>query len=690
MVDYDKKMADINTDYYSSIARYKIIESIYKEKKYIIDSGDDDETVAIKTGLYNELLVDIGRSIELFFKYIIKIKRAELFPMEPYDSTSSVKGYKDKETLSAAVIREIANRVHASNADVDYVLNTVSVGPKAHDFNYVYRVIEKMFPDINSSFKYFLDLLYSSRIADEHLIVDETSSTKACVTFPTHISEIESLDPDGEKLLSDVGQIINDRINSIDYSGDIFTRLRYFANNPNDKTYNIDELFALVSDIKAYCSAVHFNDNKIDLDPELLLATHIKEEKPDNIRFTKEELKKLLKNKLIQENTDMLLDSIYFCDMTTDEILDSLSFDPKYYEDETSICIFTDNLTKEDISYFFSHDIYDFEEMAWILKKPNPDFIPAIMPPISKKHYSINEIEKFRIELCNGSNDFSNLDITKLKYLSIEGVKEFLKYPELLNVYKRIYRLDRSYAYDDDMVKLLLNNEEVRKNPISLYGLDMDQLSIYYEIKDLLARDIRNNEIINHSNSYLSMIDEHITENIKMFSYDQRLLCVLPLMLDPDDNKEILSILIEEGLDTSNLDKLDTTIFCMPPALVRTLVKSLEKFSQKLIVDNNINSKIYEIINMLKEKYKVKTLIQELKEKLMENADKDPETYIKIKLLEEKYRNGVDRLKEYRTYKRRKIYPLELITNKDRYEQIMNAKKSSIFSEERRDARMYR
>ena len=206
--------------------------------------------------------------------------------------------------------------------------------------------------------------------------------------------------------------------------------------------------------------------------------------------------------------------------------------------------------------------------------------------------------------MCNNTNDFSNLEL--LEILSVNSVKELLNYPKLLDFYKTefIRNTDRfSYNFSDSEFLVLLRNENIRKNPWSFYGLDVDQLLCYFRFADILKNDSLNDEVINKSNYYLDTISEHITENIRRFSYDKRLLCVLPLKLDPDDIEEILSILQDNGLDLKDLRGLDTTILCMPPSLVKAIVKSLEFMGEQLIINNNVNPVIYNVIELLKKTY---------------------------------------------------------------------------------------
>ena len=68
MVDYNLKMDDIKSDYFKALEKYDLSKSAYEKKAYIIDPNDDEETRAYKENLKEEILTDLGRCAELFFK----------------------------------------------------------------------------------------------------------------------------------------------------------------------------------------------------------------------------------------------------------------------------------------------------------------------------------------------------------------------------------------------------------------------------------------------------------------------------------------------------------------------------------------------------------------------------------------------------------------------------------------------
>ncbi len=600
MVDYNVKMDDIKSDFYSSIAKFNIVKDAYEKKGYVVLPSDDYETREIKKHLEKEILADMGRAAELFFKYIVKIERLRLFPNEPYESDQNTKGFKDKETLGKPVINEIANKLHAPSSKVDNILAVEGVGPKAHNFNYVYRIIENLFPDINNSFVKFIELIAKSKIAEKELVEGlegtDLYDVIEYIMFPESIKIDEKNDDENKRKILNR---INARISTIDYSGDIFNRLRFFSNDPGDKTFNIDEIFELISEIKIFCESIHISGEKTYLSPQLLFANYIINQKSEYNRFSQEELNKILESKKIEEDPLSLITILFYSDMTIDEILDVLSLDLKKFVDFYGYSpVFSNHLTKETIQYFYNLGIYDFDEMDWWLRKR------GLINAIFGDKYSLEEFERLRVELCNNTNDLSN--IVLLGRLSENSIKELLKYPKFLEYFKTKFSANInavSYNFNDKDFSMILKNEEVRKNPESLYGLDYDQLNCYIAFSDIISSNPLNNSALNPSNVYYDTMNYHITENIKKYSYNKQLLCVLPLRLDPYDIDYILNILIQKGLNIDDLRGLDTTILCMPPALVNALVQYLDKTGKQLIVNNNVNPAIYEAIEMLKKSY---------------------------------------------------------------------------------------
>ena len=599
MVDFNEKMEDILSDYYNTIGKFNNVSNLVKDKAYEINDTDVEETKKIKEGQQREILVDLGRVAEMAFKYLIKIRRMNLFPKEPYLDTvdvagATVRGFKDKETLKTSVIKEIGNKVHATQTDIDAVLNVSGIGPTSHNFNYLYLIIDKLMPDIRNNFNEVTSLNIKSQIASK-VLKEEDSLEREYITFPNIALKTAE---EHNKERKHVIDSINKRNALISASGDIFTRLRYYANNPFDKKFDIEEVYKLVEDIIFFIELVHMNNENLNFNPEVSFSYYILKNNPNLTRFTKEEIEKIYSLNKVKDNPSHLLDCIYFSSgLTIDEIIDIVSCDEVNENDYTSVLV--NSLNLEKILYFRSIGIYDYFDMAHELKRRfGAD--NNIISILSNDSYSLNEYKELRERL--GVSEYPTIFLL-LEHISIEAIDELKKYPDLLKFFINEFYLNVnrvSYQYSDNIFKMLLGVDEIRENPNAWYGLDIDQLRIYFDVSKMLLRDPKNSDVINRGLNYANVIIDNIRENIEHFKSNQKLLCVLPLMLDCESNKHILDLLIKHGLDITNLRGFDSTIFCLPTKLVDVIVAIFEAFDIPLVVNNNVNSEILEILNMIK------------------------------------------------------------------------------------------
>jgi len=200
-----------------------------------------------------------------------------------------------------------------------------------------------------------------------------------------------------------------------------------------------------------------------------------------------------------------------------------------------------------------------------------------------------------------------------LDHISKEAIETLKGYPEVLTFfvnefYKNVNCV--SYQYKDNLLKMLLSINEVRENPNAWYGLDIDQIEIYKTVSDLLMYDFLNYQIVNIRNLYSSTIKENIINNINAFKDNPKLLCVMPLMLDCDDNKYILDILIKNGLDINDLRGFNSTIFCIPVKLVEVIEKLFAAGNIPMILDNKVHPFVYEVILMIRDNFNKNVIIR--------------------------------------------------------------------------------
>lgn len=372
MVDYNLKMEDIVSDYYQLIGKFNLITHNIVNKDLIIRENTNNDEKKIIEAEQKELLIDLGRVAELAFKYIIKIKRLEMYPNEPYNSSEQNKGFKDKETLYKAVVRDMGNQLHISQNVVDKIFLTNGIGPDAHNFNYLYTIINILFPEIDNSFKKFIELKEKSEIIKEELDYEDDLFKVGYISFPDEeLGKV--LNKSKIKIEDEILININKKMQTIKESGDIFTRLRYFSNNPNDKDFDIQKIYNLVSNIVDFVKAIHLNKENLNINPNLLFASYSLYQHQNSLRLKYDDIKKLMENTKIQNNPTILMDAIFYSDFHIDEILELLNLNNIDIYEYT--LIFCEHIESDMILYLKSksndlEDIYMIKhaesELFWL------------------------------------------------------------------------------------------------------------------------------------------------------------------------------------------------------------------------------------------------------------------------------------------------------------------------------------
>ena len=610
MIDVTAKMNDILSDYYSTIGKFKNVSESISLNTFRINEKDDEETKKEKEGQQREILIDLGRVAEMAFKYIIKIRRMELYPNEPYLDTvidgHTVKGFKEKETLTGAVIRDLANKVSFPQSEVDSILNVPGIGPKAHNFNYLYSIIDKLMPDVKNKLNEVISMKFKSNniasVLDDFKFFEEQY-----VVFPN--ASLKSTE-DMEKERIQIINLINNRIQTIEESGDIFTRLRYFANNPFDKEFDIDEVYNMVSDIILFIKLIHISNENLHFNPEISFSYYTLTNNPNFSRFSMEDIKKIYSHNKIKDNAIHIMDAIFYSGkLTIDEIISILNCDQIDVKDYSSIFMYSLNL--ETIFYFKSIGIEDYEEMAFELRKKTPNPKERLINVFTDEYYTLEEYKKLREKF--DAERYPRI-LFLLNQFSESSITYLMKYPEVLTFFiNDLYPNVKgsSYRYDNtQLFKQLLELDIVRENLNSWFGLDIDQLHIYWDISEMLVENSLNIDIINKGNYYYATIMENVKENIEYFKNDPKMLCVIPLMLDCNDNKYILDKLVRNGLNLDNLRGFDSTILCLPTKLVDIIESILSYNNIPLIINNKVNPLVMELVSMISKNSQKKNNIE--------------------------------------------------------------------------------
>lgn len=609
MVDFEEKMNDIVSDYYSTIGKFNNISILLSLESYNINEDDSLETKKEKEGQKREILVDLGRVAEMAFKYLIKIRRMQLYPKELYNDTvvkgSIVKGFKDKETLSAGVIRELGQKVKASRNDIDEILNFSSVGPKAHDFSYLYLIIDKLMPDIRDLLNEIMSLRIKS-INCVKVLSEYDYEYQEYIAFPNELlKESETIEGERKEIIKQIQK----RNETIFHSGDIFTRLRYYSNNPFDKNYDVDEVYNMVLGIIDFIKIVHLYNETLDFNPEVAFSYGILNKYHNLSRFEFDEFKQIYMHEKIKDNPNIIMHAIFVSRLSLEEILEIINSEEINKEDYS--IIFALSLNLETILYFRSIGINKYEKMQKELLRKNPDIDAKLYNLFSDERYTLQEYKKLRKKY--NILEYPNI-LSLLDHLSENSIKKLNNQPKLLSFFtNEFYQLvnEKSYQYNDELFEKLIEIEELNDNYKAWYGLDIDQLEVYSAVSKLLTKDPLNDDIINQRNLSLDTIVENIKINVENYKDNPTMLCVMPLMLDYYETKEILDILIKNGLNINNLNGVDFTILCFPLKLVEVIEKIFKVNRIPLIVNNNVNPVVMKIIFMIKENYHSYTKIKE-------------------------------------------------------------------------------
>lgn len=586
MADMQIKNTDITEDYYNMIGCYKNVSLLLKNID-LISKEENDELEKIKEGQKKDILVHLGRTGEMAFKYIIKLKLNELDPNLTYDD------FCKKQKVKERSLRFLANKVGATEADIQSILATKGTGPESHDFYYLYSIIEKFFPDIVNRFEEVMKMNLKSNNALD-VMKEKELEEYSFVCFPELAFTIREEIKTSQK---EIIELLEARNNTIKDNGDIFTRFRYFSENLAGKTCDINEIYELISDIVLFVELIHLNNDELDFDPEFVYSKYKIKENKDNfkIRFSMEEINKLYDNKKLDKEIIEVL--IFYSKLSFDEIEEIINSD---IDEEDYLDIFYNSLNLETILYLKSIGIDSYIGMRNELTKKDIFPMRKLMNFVMDNRYTLEEYKALRKKYK--VDKYPNI-LDLQFYMSLNSINKLMKDAKLLDFLSNEFIENaniHTYKYTDKLFELLLSIDELKQNMDLWYSLDSNQLSIYRNVTELFSKDNIFYEIRNPHNYLDDGIKDNIKENIEYFKNDEKMLKIMPLMLDRYDTLYILEMLKKDGLDLDNIEELDTTILCMPPMVVDTIKMMLDKEDELLIKDNNINPKVYDVFKEIR------------------------------------------------------------------------------------------
>lgn len=587
-VDYNDKIKEIHNDYYSALGKFANIERLIKSVDLEIKSEDSEEVKKLKVAQTNEILVDLGRVGEMAFKYLIRLEQINAYPNQPLDQFQKdalfkkgpLKSYGQRKSIAESSIQTLVDYTDVNNQPL-------------HNFDYLFMFIETMMPDIAAKFNKTIEYRLSSKLVeqmpnydfyDNEYIVFPEETYYAIIDQETSVTKREEL----KKL----------RRETIKQSGDVFTRLRYFANNPHDKTFNIYDVYALMQDVIFFIELIYQNNDDLNVNLEIAYARKMLVENPSLVDRPINDALDIMEFPRIKNNPRVIADFLYYSKEYSFEELKDVANDTRI-DINDYVLVLCNALTKADIDFFLSHNIRDYDDMAGIMtKRGNKSFAQLL----NDHRYTLDEIKSIASTI--EADKYQNLML--LKWMSPETVKALNANPvirDFLLANEKLFNVlpgQRPYGISELFIFDLVSTDVITNNPRLLYSCDESQYVIYGEISNFLLRKNPSFEsVINKSNAYPDMWIEHVKENCEIFKDCPQVLERLPLFLDGEDHKKILDILIMNGLDVDNIKTLDTTVFCIPFVLFNTITSAMIKNGQSIIVDNNMNPLFFEYIDQM-------------------------------------------------------------------------------------------
>ena len=280
---------------------------------YKILPTDSEKERLCKEGCCDNILIWLGRTGELAFKYMLKLKIMEWEPNINYQAFQShikfLNSYLTHLTDKKHVLKE---------EDKDEIINFGNNTEKGHNYAYQNLLVEKLMGRVNQELKkYYSYKTQSYYILD--LIKEEYKSGKIekygeSNYFETLIFPCEMDDYlDNTTILNKAILKIRDKGKA---AGDIFTRLRYFSNNLNDaKNYSIDDIFNIFYYIKTlteFAEAIYDSGNDLNVQAEIINAKHMAKTFAKEFNRTPEEVEEIFSTHKKDDPYNKLMDKLFY------------------------------------------------------------------------------------------------------------------------------------------------------------------------------------------------------------------------------------------------------------------------------------------------------------------------------------------------------------------------------------------
>ena len=273
--NYRIKMENIIGDYYLCLGAFKnCIELYNKRDSFKINDNDSIEIKKIKQAQMNDLMSNLGKVGEKALKYIIALQKVKVAPNEDLKSLEAL--YRGDNAMKYFV-KQLGFCLDSS--DIQEIFDYKDYNnQKSHNFDFLFLIIERLIPDQFNKFKNYILYDIQSKLMNEAIIngeVDASFSFVKAIILPKFAIEVGFTYDDDEELPN------RRKMNKKEYdiyrkiikqSGDIFTRLRYYSNDPKDREFNLDDIFKTINYFIQYIEIIHDNGDNLDFNLEEYFA----------------------------------------------------------------------------------------------------------------------------------------------------------------------------------------------------------------------------------------------------------------------------------------------------------------------------------------------------------------------------------------------------------------------------------
>jgi len=273
--NYRIKMENIIGDYYLCIGSFNNCVELYNKREcFKINDNDSEEIKKIKEAQLDDLMSNLGKVGEKALKYIIALQKVKVAPNEDLKSLEAV--YRGDNAM-----KYFAKQLgfDLENDNISEIFNYKDYNnQKAHNFDYLFLIIEKLIPKQFNKITNYILYDIQSNLMKEAVVkgeIDSSANYVRAIIFPRFSIEAgftwdeEEEIPQERKMDKQVYEVYRETIKQ---SGDIFTRLRYYSNDPKDKKFNLEDIFEIIDYFVQYIKIIHNNDNNLEFNLEEYFA----------------------------------------------------------------------------------------------------------------------------------------------------------------------------------------------------------------------------------------------------------------------------------------------------------------------------------------------------------------------------------------------------------------------------------